>query len=393
MSIAVWQGFDHRWKRESHRLNLFGSYIERVNSDSPSKINYISLMQIGRFPPDQCRAYGNLHLSGNMDTNIIDGEHEVVVKGKVGVQKTIKSKIITHKIPKGTTATVISRGFELKSLNFKRGFHTRGFGFNINDVKVKKSKNNSGISFRASFTIFPDRSPDPLTDPDRLIWKILRFPYIGPKTPEVYEYQMKLYYSVIFNKKKDVFFYPFNITRDKLWSALDEAGDEIVKGEAGYKSATLGIQGFKWNLGDWGWTRFNGRYLRRLKFYIGNPTYDPKKGEYSFSPQMNFTNLGGRMGGRDLPTLAQRIFKILIGGKQSYREKSISLFRSLRGSYRFRASYELNSVLMQFKDGTNFKRKRFLNLVKKGNTYSQIINLRGKQKLQRRSRIPLLNRF
>ena len=62
MKTAVWQGFDHYWAMDPHRLNVFGSHIH-AGEDAAGEHNviYHSRMSIGRFPPDECRTSTIVH--------------------------------------------------------------------------------------------------------------------------------------------------------------------------------------------------------------------------------------------------------------------------------------------------------------------------------------------
>ena len=48
--------------------------------------------------------------------------------------------------------------------------------------------------------MFPDRSPDPSTDPDRLIWRAMPVPdWLEPRAPPTFEYRMTLYYRILYD--------------------------------------------------------------------------------------------------------------------------------------------------------------------------------------------------
>src|SRR5690606_14740026 len=81
MKAAIWQGFDHFWENDPHRVNLFASCI---SAGPDANVTYQSGMSIGRFPPDICHAVTTVHQAGTPTTGFIDGEVTLDVSGTVG---------------------------------------------------------------------------------------------------------------------------------------------------------------------------------------------------------------------------------------------------------------------------------------------------------------------
>ena len=349
MSVYIWQGFDHYWQRESHRLNKCGSYIKADATGDCSPICFVSMMQIGRFPPDICHAHSVVHHAGNASSCSIDGSSTLYVRGNLGKYTSTKGNRIAVDLPgEHSRGTVVLRGFEIES-SFPHGFHTRGFGFWISDIQETAAE----ISFIPCCYIFPDRSPDPSTNPDSLLWKILPFPSeFKPRTPEQFEYRMTLHYSVIFDQKSKINLSYSDISLGPIKSRYvgPGAGRMIspcaLQGQPGnaYGSATIGIRGFKWELLPWERTRYDGRYLRKIQFIFDGLDYDPASGLITTVPKIEFNNFGGRHGRER----ASKWFRILRTRRRNSKGFFRALTRSLRGIYGFNVKYEMNITMLQF---------------------------------------------
>jgi hypothetical protein len=78
--------------------------------------------------------------------------------------------------------------------------------------------------------------------------------------------------------------------------------------------------------------------------------YSPDTGRKEFIPRMAFSNVGGRAGRRDARDKVRRVVRILGRRDVSDEARLRAILRSLRGSYGFDAEYEMNVVLMQFRE-------------------------------------------
>jgi hypothetical protein len=367
MSLFIWQGFDHYWQREPHRLNHFGSFIEQDGASGGPACVYRSAMQIGRFPPDVCHTYTVVQPVDSPALQRIDGNVTVTLKGRVGERVSVTGGRVSLRLPGvDLQATAIMRGFELDSA-FPHGFHTRGFGFSLVDMEQQ----GEVFSFRPACFIFPDRSPDPFTDRDRIYWRILPFPdSLEPQSPGEFEYTATLYYSVLFAQPGQACFTPHDISLGLVRSReqgpaskrVDPAWTLAGEPDGSYRSAAVGLRGFRWELLPWNKTRFDGRYLRKLECLIEGLDYDPSSGEMTVVPRMTFNNFGGRQG-REQVRKWIRLLRALYRKNNKGRLRAVT--RSLRGSYGFDACYELNVTLLQFAGENHRPPRRLYNRIQK----------------------------
>jgi hypothetical protein len=367
MSLFIWQGFDHYWQREPHRLNHFGSFIEQDGVDSHAEFVYRSAMQIGRFPPDVCHAHSTVQWVDGADVQRIDGSVTATLEGWVGGRASFDGEPITLTLPDNQSeATVIMRGFELESI-FSHGFHTRGFGFSLSEM----AQQGKTFSFRPGCFVFPDRSPDPFTDRDRIYWRILPFPdSLEPQSPGEFAYTATLHYSVLTAEPGKACFTPHDLrlgpvrSREQGPSAEHISPTWTLAGEPDgrYLSAVVGIQGFSWELLPWNKTRFDGRYLRKLECMIDKTEYDPASGVMTLVPQMSFNNFGGRQGREEVRKWIE-LLRTLRRSNSKGRVRALA--RSLRGSYGFDAHYELNVTMLQFAGDVSHPPSRLHNRIQK----------------------------
>ena len=351
MQVPIWQGFDHHWQLEPHRLNRFASCIdidEATSSVREVHGHYQSAMQIGRFPPDTCHTHAMIHGAGSESTGLIEGSVRAMLGGVVGEAASWTGEVIHVPLPADNlAATVILRGFDVDCHNFRSGFQTRGFGFMLEDIKKDTCEGQPCLSFVPRITIHTDRSPDPFTDPRHLIWKLLPRPKgLGPQTPVHYEYEMTLHYSVIYDQPANL-----NVTHHSVEETVlstrrrnDALATVQGAGDDDYPVASLGIRGFRWELLPWDWTRRDGRYLRKLTMIIDGMSYSSAAGEMVYVPKMEFTNYGGRQGREQVKAL----FTLLRSWQRSGNGRIKALARSLRFSYQFKARYTLHTSLLQF---------------------------------------------
>jgi hypothetical protein len=358
MRTAVWQGFDHYWALDPHRLNVFGSHIH-AGEDAAGEHNvvYHSRMSIGRFPPDECHTSTIVHEVGTPTTGMFDGAVTVEAAGMLGRPAEIAGERVCCTLPRpDLTAEVTLRGFDIETVNFRHGFHIRGFGFSIDDVE----HNDEGIvSFTPRFFISPAQSPDPATDPNRLIWMALPWPAaVEPRRPDDYVYRLTLYYRILYDEPGKMVARPQQIIKvarshDYPVRMLPARPPAEASGIGGgeYDTATIALTGFRWELRNWPNTRFQGRYLRKLKFTVENLLYDPETGEMTYQPKMVFTNYGVRGRRQDRRERRRRwaVFLRSQAWPQSNRVRALS--RLLRGSYGFLAQYTLHTSLLQFRGG------------------------------------------
>jgi hypothetical protein len=367
MNLFIWQGFDHYWQREPHRLNRFGSFIEQDGMDGQADFVYSSSMQIGRFPPDVCHTYSLVQQIDSPAVQRIDGSVTAALKGSVGERVSFSGEPITIQLPNNRSeATAIMRGFELESV-FPHGFHTRGFGFSLSEM----AQQGEIFSFRPGCFIFPDRSPDPFTDRDRIYWRVLPFPdVLEPQSPGEYEYTATLYYSVLIAAPGEACFTPHDLSlgpvrsREQGPSAqhINPAWTLAGEPDSRYQGAVAGIRGFGWELLPWNKTRFDGRYLRKLECMIEGTDYAPDIGVMTLVPQMGFNNFGGRQGREEVRKWIELLRTLR---RSNSKGRMRALARSLRGSYGFDACYELNLTMLQFAGETCRPPSRLYNRIQK----------------------------
>lgn len=365
MKVPIWQGFDHYWQMEPHRLNRFGSRVEFDGGVESCDGAFCSSMTIGRFPADTCHTHTMIHRIGTDTTGAVSGSATADLSGAIGERVERSGKRVEVEIPgEGLTATVVMRGFELESVGFGHGFQTRGFGFSIQDISVEPIDGGLRVAFRPHYFIFPDLSPDPFTDSNRFVWRLLPFPQnLEPNTPDGFTYRMTLHYSVIFDQAGCMAVTDARV-RTRARSTLQNPPEdhvEIAGDDGGYSAATIGIRGFCWELLPWDRTRYDGRYLRKLKFVIDGMSYDPAGGTMTCIPKMTFNNFGGRQGREHV----RRWIAFLRHRRHYSRERLRALVRSLRGSYGYDAEYHFALSLIQFKGVANLPVSRFYNTVRK----------------------------
>lgn len=360
MRVAVWQGFDHYWENDPHRLNQFGSAISTNGGErgEHGDVAFHSHMSIGRFPPDRCHTYTIVDEVGTPSTGFVDGRCSVRLCGRVGESAEAQGEAVTVALPRtGLSATAILRGFHIKTTNFRHGFHTRGFGFLLDEIAVREADGCSTISFVPRFFIFPDKSPDPSTDPERLMWRVLPFPdSVEPRTPPEFEYKITLYYRILYDDAAKIRFTPCRVrerARSGDYPSRYPRADlpAEIQGEPGgaFQTGTVGIRGFCWELRDWSRTRYQGRYLRKLKFIIDGMEYDPHTGKVTFDPEMFFSNYGVRDGRRDAEDERRRWLAFFRHREWPLSDRVRTFSRLLMGSYGFEAEYTLQATLIQLK--------------------------------------------
>ena len=357
MRLVFWQGFDHYWQKESHRLNRFGSHVSSSDSDAGLHLTFTSSMLIGRFPHDIAHIYSLVDLIDVASGQQIEGEVSFEVEGKLGELTEMSGEKIEVTLLGNVTAGAVLRGFDIEALNYPHGFHTRGFGFLLDEFELTAGPDHTVVSFVPKVIMHPDKSPDPFTDPDRFVWRVMPFPKnIEPHTPSEYKFRMTLYYAVIAantdqvkitapDGDRPVMLEHYARRRSPRAAAFDLQGAD--GGE--YPMSALGIRGFRWELRDWERTAHNGRYLRKLGCLIDGLIYDPDSGEMSYNARMDFSN--GRRGQDTEPRFIRgRIVRLY--RRFSDIEKEAKR-RTYRTSYGFHAVHRLYPVLFQFREAVD----------------------------------------
>lgn len=347
MRIPIWQGFDHYWQRESHRVNRFANYLTFDGPDPQGRGTHHSAMSIGSFPPDICHIHTMIHAIDLPDGGYINGHVSALAGNQLGQRAEVTGAPVSHTLVGEQTAAVILRGFEVHCFNFEHGFHTRGFGFLIQDVTQTVADGQTHVTFVPRFTMFAESSPDPFTDPDRLIWRVLPFPErMEPHSPASYAYRMTLHYSLIYAPAGRLNFMPSDPpVRLRYFKGASLAHARVrheMAGQGGnqYQQATVGLGGFQWELLPRD-TRFDGRYLRELQVMLEEMSYEPESGYFSHTARMWFTNSGGRGHGD-----TRQPFNFLRSFIQ-LQETPKKDRRPFRPNYSFEASFRLLPVLLQ----------------------------------------------
>jgi hypothetical protein len=329
-------------------------------------------MSIGRFPADTCHTHTMIHRAGTPTTKAVNGSVSADISGALGESAEHDGERVVLDIPGADLASVVlMRGFDLENIDFGHGFQTRGFGFSIRDVTVEAREDGLRVAFTPHYFIFPALSPDFFTNSNRIIWRILPFPYnLEPHTPDRYTYRMTLHYSVITDHRDcmAVSDYEADTHRRSTQQSAPEEHHVIPGIPADYGAATVGIRGFHWELLHWDHTRYDGRYLRKLKFVIDGMSYDPSSGVMTCIPKMTFNNFGGRQGREHV----RRWIVFLRHRRQYSRERLRALVRSLRGSYGYDATYSFELSMIQFKDEANLPVSRLYNTVRKDDEARQL---------------------
>ncbi|MBN1120154.1 MAG: hypothetical protein JXJ17_03690 [Anaerolineae bacterium] len=353
MKLVFWQGFDHYWQKESHRLNRFGSHVSSDESNSGLHLTFTSSMLIGRFPHDIAHIYSLVDLIDVPTGQQIEGEATFEVEGKLGKLAEVRGEKIEVTLPGNLTGAPVLRGFDIEALNYPHGFHTRGFGFLLDDIELTAGSDQTVVSFVPKIFMHPAKSPDPFTDPDRFVWRVMPFPRnIEPHTPSEFKYRMTLYYAVIAADNDQV---KITIPAGERQVKLEHyarrrsprAAAYNLQGAGGgeYPMAALGIRGFRWELRDWERTVHNGRYLRKLGCLIDGLSYGPDSGEMSYNARMDFSN-GRRRQDSEPRFIWGRVVRVY--RRFSNIEKEAKR-RTYRTSYGFHAVHTLYPVLFQFR--------------------------------------------
>ena len=336
-------------------------------------------MQIGRFPPDVCHTHGMVHRAGSATSGRIEGSESAVLHGSLGDHVVQDGAEVSHVIPEGATATAVMRGFEVHS-SFEHGFQTRGFGFDLSNIRQRTEEGTTVLSFVPRYSIFPDRSPDPFTNPDHFLWRLIPFmPVLGPRTPDDFTYTLTLHYTILFDDADRACFTDHHVRHGPLKSrhvgpsAARRSLPHQLSGEAGgaYRNASVGIRGFRWELLHWPGTRLDGRYLRKVQCMLDGLEYDPQDGELTVSTKTEFNNFGGRQGREQVRRWITFLRERGVGTQERLR----ALARLLRLSYGFVVQFDLNLTMLQFKDGDNQPVNHLYNVIRKSTVAARRFDL------------------
>jgi hypothetical protein len=384
MRLVFWQGFDHYWQKESHRLNRLGSHVSIDESSDPAlHLTFTGSMLIGRFPHDIGHLYSMVEVIDEPTGGQIEGEVTFEVERKLGVLAEVTGDKIEVTLPGNSTGAALLRGFDIEAVNYPHGYHTRGFGFLLDDVQLAAGPDQTTLAFVPKVFMHPAKSPDPFTDPDRLVWRVMPFPKnIEPQMPSEFKYRMTLYYTVISADADQV---KVTIPSGERRVTLEHyarrrsprAAAFALQGQDGgtYPRAALGVRGFRWELQDWDRTIHNGRYLRKIACLIDGAIYDPDSGEMSYNARMDFSN-GRRRQDSEPRFIWGRIVRMY--RRFSDIEKEAKR-RTYRTSFGFHAVHSLYPVLFQFKGAAEpvYPVARLYNRIDKTTTVQNDIILPG----------------
>lgn len=302
---TIWQGFDHSWKKTSHRLNRFGSYVRGVNFDSnyPDLGGIVSgerryIFKVGAYNDEgtvkQRRRY--IKTSALRFYHDAVSSEDLVASGKLGELKRVSHVVEVDLEELGFSAdsivTPILRGFQLKSESYDAGYNTRGFAIRL----IPLEKVGSLYRFEARFFIHPEHAPDrPLAS-----WLPL-----GDDCGDcdTYKYSAKVYYTLVVADAEDANFVepqdgPTNeysqyvkMSPGKKPSLKSYEDREVkINGYSGFEKGFVAIQGFHWHLRDWDKSKKDGRYIRQLQMHLGHQSYDRYSGDMTFTTNMYFSN-------------------------------------------------------------------------------------------------------
>jgi len=284
----TWQGFDYGWRGEPHRLSRLGSHLDSFALQAEGRTvhaRYISDFGVG-----------NVNDTGDAITGVsslifqplffVHGFQTKTMSAELGKVSTASDEAVSVQLPGpgDLVAMPLLRGFDIAVTNFPSGFQTRGFGVQL----IPGPLSGNALRFTPSFTIHPERSPDPLT----------RHPIGGG--PSVYEYSMTAYFTVVAGPRRGIHFtssLPASPTAVVAYQGPSQAQQQArahIEGQGGraFDHAVVGVQGFSWHLDDFEGTHFDGRYLRRIQCFMDEFSYDPASGAASFTAHLSFSNQG-----------------------------------------------------------------------------------------------------
>jgi hypothetical protein len=287
---VIWQGFDYGWRSNPHRVSRFGSHLDSFALQPNTRqvhARYLTSLGVGTIN-DTADARTTVASLVAPPLQFIHGFQTKTLVEEVGTPKSVADETVSIQLPPiagGAVATPLLRGFDVQCTNFSAGYHTRGFGIELDNIQQV----GSVLNFRPRFFIHPERSPDPFSRPP------------APNTgPNEYEYQLVAYFTVVVAPLGQARFTPAPestptaiISYDgPTESRAEETCQILGQGGQAFHQAVVGVRAFSWQLGDHQGTVFDGRYLRQLQCFMGNQSYDPATGTASFVSHLWFTNQG-----------------------------------------------------------------------------------------------------
>lgn len=311
--MAIWQGFNYEWRHYAHRLNRFGSFLEDFDLAADGRLAgyYVTRLRVGAI---QDAADATTMVLGVHSTvlHYLHGFVTYQLVGKVGSPQVQEKNELAIPLPafpgESLIATPLLRGFDLRCTSFEQGLHTQGFGFELTRPYVRANH----LYFTPRLSIFPNTSPDPLT-----------------RTPETYSYVMTIFYTVIYAVAGQAHFtlgssvaptVMIRHTGPRLYQEGPAQAHLSGQGGGFFNQGFVGVRGFRWELLPWRQTRHDGRYLRSLRCFVAEPSYDPLSGRATFLAHMWFSNHGGMAYGFDA---VHELFATLV----QFSDDQASLFR------------------------------------------------------------------
>ena len=299
----LWQGFQHSWKNDPHRLrNLQSRYVSLAYNFRPdSGESGLSGRLVEEQRVGECadkldfRTYKKGIKTGVAEFR--DGSVAVTLTGKVDqcVERTFTETVSLEGLEKYSKVTLFMRGFQLEEDAGGAGQHcypTRGFG-----LKVSRAK-RAGDSLEFDLKVMLHPAPKPLN--------------IAP-TPKSWRYRVQYDYTLVGGNDGE-----FSFTHgSKQYRGIDVAtnqGDcprvsaqkrqttiegEYRKGNVPYSNGVVVFRGFfvKVNARTDGLSgdqlKYRGRIVREVWALIHGQTYDPATRAATFTPEIYFSNKSG----------------------------------------------------------------------------------------------------
>ncbi|TNE88901.1 MAG: hypothetical protein EP330_12880 [Deltaproteobacteria bacterium] len=252
--VSVWQGFDFSWDNAPHRLNELTSVTEG------DQVRHA--FTVGRVPDTGLARSWVTRLAAD-GVRAIDGCSRVELHAPLGERAAGGTGVV--RVPVVGAATAILRGFSLKCESCDVGLHTRGFGIDLEDLRVR----DGFLEFSPTAWVHAANSPDPITT--------------GRGD---YAYSIELEWSVLSGAPDAVSFAEATPVVHRHRGRPSDLVGELA--DPGTDHAVLGVRGLSVSQeyrGRWG---RDGRFLRRVQ--AGVDDVDHRAGR--FRPHLHFTNKG-----------------------------------------------------------------------------------------------------
>jgi hypothetical protein len=285
---VIWQGFDYGWQGEPHRISRFDSHLDSFALQSDGKVHarYLTAFGVGNVD-DVGDAFTYVASVKAMPFHFIYGYTSQTLAAEQGTPTAVDGERVSVVLPEGLGAGVVAtpllRGFGITSANFEPGFHTRGFGVELNDPRLE----GNSLSFVPRFFVHAEQSPDPLTQG------------IFSKAPQDYRYTMTANFTIVAAPASAAYITvapspaPTVVARYQGPGTPQEVNALMLgQRDGAFSRAVIGVRGFRWQLKPWSPTNHDGRYLRRLQCFVSNHGYNPETGTATFIAHLWFTNQG-----------------------------------------------------------------------------------------------------